>query len=80
MNDPAANPRPHPEREAVPRLALRLDDVAKALGLSRRTLERERSAGRLPSPDLTIGRMPLWRLQTISRWLDGQADGRAVNR
>jgi predicted DNA-binding transcriptional regulator AlpA len=55
----------------VGRLALRFNDVAKALGVSRRTLERERSAGRFPKPDLTIGRMPLWGPETIRRWVEG---------
>jgi predicted DNA-binding transcriptional regulator AlpA len=53
------------------RVAWRLGDVAAALGISRRTLERERSAGRFPPPDLTIGRMPLWRPETIRAWIEG---------
>ena len=53
------------------RLALRLADVAKLLGVSRRALERERSAGRFPRPDRTIGRMPLWSVETIRRWIEG---------
>ena len=56
---------------AVGRLTWRLDDVAEALGISRRALERERSAGRFPRPDLTIGRMPLWRPETIRTWIEG---------
>ncbi|WP_145266411.1 helix-turn-helix transcriptional regulator [Tautonia plasticadhaerens] len=48
----------------------RLADIAEALGVSRRALERERSAGRLPKPDLTIGRMPLWRPETIRGWIE----------
>ena len=55
----------------VDRLALRLDEIAAALGVSRRAIERERSAGRLPKPDRTIGRMPLWRVETIRNWLGG---------
>ncbi len=51
-------------------LAYRLDELADALGVSRRTLERERSAGRLPRPDLHIGRAPLWRCETIREWLE----------
>jgi predicted DNA-binding transcriptional regulator AlpA len=54
---------------AVERLTLRLAEIANALGVSRRALERERSAGRLPRPDLTIGRMPLWRVETIREWI-----------
>jgi predicted DNA-binding transcriptional regulator AlpA len=55
----------------IERLTLRLDDVATTLGVSRRAIERERSAGRFPRPDLTIGRMPLWRVETIRRWIEG---------
>ncbi len=53
------------------RLALRLDELAGSLGISRRTLERERSAGRFPPPDLKIGKAPLWKPETIRRWIDG---------
>jgi predicted DNA-binding transcriptional regulator AlpA len=52
------------------RLALRLAEVAESLGISRRTLERERSAGRFPPPDLHIGKAPLWKPETIRDWLD----------
>jgi predicted DNA-binding transcriptional regulator AlpA len=57
-------------RPSVERLALRFDEVAAAVGLSRRLLERERAAGRFPAPDLKIGRCPLWRPETIRRWLE----------
>ena len=62
----------------VDRFAYRLDEFAAAMGVSRRVLERERAAGRLPRPDLYIGRMPLYRPETIKDWLDGCAKG--VNR
>jgi predicted DNA-binding transcriptional regulator AlpA len=52
-------------------MALRLNEVARALGVSRRAVERERSAGRFPKPDLTIGRMPLWRVETVRAWIEG---------
>lgn len=60
---------PRPPLASVDRLAYRLDDLAAALGVSRRTLERERSAGRFPPPDRKIGKAPLWRVETIERWL-----------
>ncbi len=60
---PESKPRVEP-------LVYRADELADALGISRRAIERERSAGRLPRPDLTIGRMPLWRVQTIKAWLE----------
>ena len=55
----------------VERLALRIEDVAAALGMSRRTIERERSAGRFPPPDRKIGKAPVWSPETIRRWMAG---------
>jgi hypothetical protein len=54
----------------VDRLTYRLDELAAALGVSRRVLERERAAGRLPRPDKVIGRMPLYRPETIRAWIE----------
>jgi hypothetical protein len=56
-------------RTTIDRLTYRIDDLAAALGVSRRVLERERSAGRLLKPDLRIGRIPLWRIDSIREWL-----------
>jgi hypothetical protein len=53
------------------RLALRLDDLATALSVSRRSIERERSAGRFPLPDRVVGKMPLWSPETIRQWMAG---------
>jgi excisionase family DNA binding protein len=53
----------------VDRLALRVDEVAESLGLSRRHVERMRSAGRFPVPDRMAGRAPLWRPETIQKWM-----------
>jgi predicted DNA-binding transcriptional regulator AlpA len=57
------------------RLAIRLDELAAALGVSRRTIERERSARRFPPPDLHIGKAPLWKPETIRRWIDQGGSG-----
>jgi len=65
------DPDPSTARRPVDRLAWRLADVAQALGISRRTLERERSAGRFPRPDIHIGKAPLWQPETIRRWVEG---------
>ncbi len=70
-NDPAARRPPGVQPLSETALTWRLDAIAKALGISRRTLERERSAGRFPPPDLSIGKMPLWRPETIRRWVEG---------
>lgn len=44
-------------------------DVARALSCDRRTIERMRSAGKLPKPDLHVGKMPRWRPETIRAWI-----------
>jgi predicted DNA-binding transcriptional regulator AlpA len=73
--------RPTPSASAtsgphVVRLAYRLDEVAAALGVSRRLIERERCAGRFPPPDLTIGRVVLWRPSSLERWMAAGGAGR----
>ncbi len=54
----------------IARMAMRLDEVADALGMSRRAIERERSAGRFPKPDGKVGKCPIWKPATIEAWLD----------
>jgi hypothetical protein len=51
-------------------LTYRLDEIAFALGVSRRAIERERAAGRFPQPDLHVGKMPLWRTATVMNYLE----------
>jgi predicted DNA-binding transcriptional regulator AlpA len=59
---------------------LSLDDLTVILNVSRRAVERLKSAGKLPRPDLTIGRMPRWRPESIRRWIAEQAEGRGAGR
>jgi hypothetical protein len=66
----AALDRQADARPRIEPLAYRLDELADALGVSRRAIERERSAGRFPRPDLTIGKMPLWRPETVRSFLE----------
>jgi predicted DNA-binding transcriptional regulator AlpA len=49
---------------------LRVADLTRVLNCSRRVVERMRAAGRLPSPDLHIGKMPRWRPETIRAWIE----------
>lgn len=66
----AAEPAPDIPPRRPERLVYRLDEPAELLGVSRRTIERERSAGRFPKADLQIGKAPLWKPETIRRWVD----------
>jgi predicted DNA-binding transcriptional regulator AlpA len=60
-----------PIHSTPPRLALRADEIAESIGISRRSLQRELAAGRFPRADLYVGKMPLWRVETIKAWLEG---------
>jgi hypothetical protein len=48
---------------------LGIDDLAALLRCSRRLIERMRSGGKVPQPDLHVGRMPRWRPETIRQWI-----------
>jgi hypothetical protein len=63
-----------PGRLTVPlheRLTWSLADVEAVTGIPRRTLERLRSAGKLPPPHLRIGRRLYWLPSTIRGWIEG---------
>jgi hypothetical protein len=47
-----------------------IETVTKFLACSRRHIERERSAGRFPKPDLILGKRPRWKKETVMRWVD----------
>jgi hypothetical protein len=64
-------PLSEPLAASVAPLLWTFNHVVMALNVSRRTLERERSAGRFPPPDLHIGKRPMWRPETIRGWIDG---------
>lgn len=49
---------------------LSIADLARVLNCSRRVVEGLRSAGRLPKPDLKIGKMPRWRPDTVRAWIE----------
>jgi predicted DNA-binding transcriptional regulator AlpA len=53
-----------------------VEGLAKILSVSRRTIERQRSAGNFPRPDLYIGKMPRWQPETVRRWI--AAGGKAA--
>src|SRR5262249_4358650 len=56
--------------QPLPRPAYRPGRLARRPGVSRRTLERERAAGRFPRPDLAIGKAPLWTSDSIRAYLE----------
>ena len=77
--DPPKNLRPEAKRgptlPAGMEPMLGIDDLASLLSCSRRLIERMRSAGKVPRPDLHVGRCPRWMPETIRRWIE--AGGRA---
>ncbi len=52
---------------------LRPKDVARRLNISIRTFERLLSAGKFFRPDLRIGRLTLWKPETVGRWIDDES-------
>src|SRR5271166_1953253 len=52
---------------------LSIDDLTALLSCSRRLVERMRSAGKVPKPDIKIGKMPRWKAATIRAWIEGVA-------
>lgn len=73
---PEARPGPSNLSAAGIEPLLCIEDWSAALGCSRRMVERMRSAGRIPKPDVMVGKMPRWRPETFRRWIDAQAKGR----
>jgi predicted DNA-binding transcriptional regulator AlpA len=71
VNPPSRRARldPEPPAAAIESL-IDIDGLARILGCNRRTVERLRSAGRLPPPTLLIGRRPRWAPSVIRRWID----------
>lgn len=43
--------------------------LAEMLDISTRTIDRRVDEGKLPPPDLYVGRQPRWKLATIEAWL-----------
>jgi predicted DNA-binding transcriptional regulator AlpA len=70
--------RPDPRPEAKPGRTLpasiepmlHIDDLAALLSCSRRLVERMRSAGKVPKPDIHVGKCPRWKPATIRAWID----------
>ena len=62
---------PQPTAAPLPAM-LTPDDFRRVLNIGRRTFQTWRAAGRLPVPDLEIGKVLRWRPETVSAWLAGE--------
>jgi len=69
---PPEDPRPEAPTPGIEPL-LSIGDFCRTHRCDRRTIERLRSAGHLPRPDISISRCPRWRTETIRRWIEGEA-------
>jgi hypothetical protein len=69
--EPASSPPETPIRlaDAIEPLWT-IDDICIYVRCSRRWVEGQRSAGRLPRPDAHVGRCPRWRPESIRRWIE----------
>lgn len=70
-DQPGGDDRPttHSTSSVQP-LLYTLADLAEALRISRRHAERLIAGGRLPKPDIRLGRAVRWRVGTIQAWLE----------
>jgi hypothetical protein len=57
-------------RPRIEPLALRPEDLEAAIGVDERTIQRWRSSGKFPKPDIKHGRTLLWRIETVRGWLE----------
>ena len=58
-----------PVKLGLPPIAVPQHQLPGLLGVSRRTLSRLRATGEFPEPDRVVGRIALWRLETLTAWL-----------
>ena len=54
----------------IVRLAFSITEVARSLGVGRRTVERLISSGQFPKADFYIGRMPRWKPESVRQWIE----------
>jgi excisionase family DNA binding protein len=73
----AVDPGPHKLLDQPPGAChiierlLSIDELTTILNCSRPTIERMRAAGRLPRPDIHVGRRcPRWKPETIRAWIE----------
>jgi hypothetical protein len=70
-NEQRDDPHGHPAAGHIIESLLSIGDLCHFLKVNRRTLERMRSAGRLPSPSLFVGnRSPRWTRERIRAWVE----------
>ncbi|MGP0069143.1 MAG: helix-turn-helix transcriptional regulator [Isosphaeraceae bacterium] len=60
------------EIQAAERLALRAEEAADSVGMSRRAWDRGVAAGEIPPADRHVGRIGFWSRETIMAWLRGK--------
>jgi predicted DNA-binding transcriptional regulator AlpA len=71
IDSPAAPARPQGRTlPASIEPLLHIDDLAELLSCSRRLVERMRSAGKIPKPDIHVGKCPRWKPATIRAWIE----------
>jgi hypothetical protein len=75
VDDRAVNNTDYNIPQALPASVERLivgGDWLKILSVSQATFERLRRAGRIPDPDLFLGKgLARWKPETVRRWIEG---------
>lgn len=76
LADPAGDTDTTPAAELPPALLMTVDDIARDLRTSPKTIRRMDAAGKLPRA-VKIGRAKRWPRATVVAWIAAGAPGRA---
>jgi hypothetical protein len=47
---------------------LTVAEIARLYGIGTRTITSYKARGKMPQPDLQVGRTPVWKLSTLTEW------------
>ena len=47
---------------------LTVADIARLYGIGSKTITSYKARGKMPQPDLQVGRTPVWKLSTLAAW------------
>lgn len=63
----------------MPENFLTVTDVARLYGVGTRTITSYKARGKMPAPDLQVGRTPVWKLSTLAAWRTPPAERESSN-
>ena len=45
-----------------------ISDIARAYGITEKTITSYKARGQMPPPDIQVGRTPVWKFSTLNAW------------